>query len=171
MNHSPRRTNPSSKTPMQMWPKGDVEHPTIAMLRVFGSRVWSHLDKEQRVNGDNLSRLSERGIKVGYVNGKNAWKIYFPEKRMALARYHLKFNEHMSTPSPTQPMVLSWKTPSHPFWDASSNVEKGHSPDNTKPALHILPEARHTSASDAPADNVPPQPPAALETSVAVADR
>ena len=169
MNHSPRRTNPSNKTPMQMWPKGDVERPTIAMLRVFGSRVWSHLDKEQRINGDKLSRLSEKGIMVGYVNGMNAWKIYFPDKKMALARYHVKFDENMPTPSPTQPMVLSWKTPSHPFWDAGNKEEKGRNSEDTKSTLHLGHKVRHTSASDAPADSMPPRPPAAPETSVAIA--
>ena len=146
------------------------------MLRVFGSRVWSHLDKEQRVNGDKLSRLSEKGIMVGYANGMNAWKIYFPDKRMALARYHVKFDERMLTPSPTQPTVLSWTTPSHPFWDADNKEEKENSSDDAKSTLPLERESQHTSSSSAPADDMPRQPPemsrrppVALEASIAVA--
>ena len=56
MNHSPRRTNPSNKTPMQMWPKGDVERPTIAMLRVFGSRVME--PPRQRTTSQRRQALS-----------------------------------------------------------------------------------------------------------------
>ena len=52
---------------------------------------------------------------VGYANGMNAWKIYFPDKKMALARYHVKFDERMPTPSATQLMVFPWETPSSPI--------------------------------------------------------
>ncbi len=105
-----------------------------------------------------------------YVNGMNAWKIYFPDKRMALARYHLKFDERMPTPSPTQPTVFSWTTPSHPFWDAD-NKEEEHSSDDAKSTLPLERESQqqHASSSNAPADEMPRRPPVALEASIAVA--
>ena len=80
----------------------------------------------------------------------NAWKIYFPDKKMALARYHVKFNEDMPSPSPTQPMVFSWKAPSHPFWDTSDAETLGHDSVETESTLRLGHKLQLTSTPDAP---------------------
>ena len=88
---------------------------------------------------------------------------------MALARYHVKFDERMPTPSPTQPTVFSWTTPSHPFWDADNKEEKENSSDDAKSTLPLERESQHTSSSSAPADEMLQRPPIALKASIAVA--
>ena len=67
-------------SPMGKWPTAGTIFPTVDILRTFGCVVYSHLEKQQRRDGDKLARLADKGIVVGYAPYMHAWKVTFRAK-------------------------------------------------------------------------------------------
>ena len=115
---------------MDRWPRhGGTEYPTLDMMRPFGCICYSGLLKEQRRDGDKLSRMAEKGVLVGYATRMQAWKVYFPEKGLTLYRANVRFIEDMPPPKDVEVGdEFSWDPPAHPFWEALHRVRSAPRP-------------------------------------------
>ena len=64
--------------------------PDISHLKIFGSPVYIHVKKDAR---KKLGPTTEVGIFVGYTETPHNYRVYFPENRMIVVRWDIKFNE------------------------------------------------------------------------------
>ena len=64
--------------------------PDISHLKIFGSLVYIHVTKDAR---KKLESTAEFGIFVGYTETPHNYSVYFPNIRMIVMRWDIKFNE------------------------------------------------------------------------------
>ena len=64
--------------------------PDIYNLNIFGSSVYVHVIKDAR---KKLEPTIEVGIFVGYIETPHNYRVYFPNSRMIVVRWDIKFDE------------------------------------------------------------------------------
>lgn len=84
-------TSNTLATPYEVW---HGNKPDVAHLRVFGSDVYTYVDRQFRGKFDSKA---EKGILVGYEGDSSNYRIYYPQKRTVLVSKHVKFHEESST--------------------------------------------------------------------------
>ena len=64
--------------------------PDISHLKIFGSPVYIHVTKDAR---KKLESTVEVGVFVGYTETPHNYRVYFPDNRMTVVRWDIKFHE------------------------------------------------------------------------------
>ena len=64
--------------------------PDIYHLNIFGSPIYIHVMKDAR---KKLETTAEVGIFLGYTETSHNYRVYFPNSRMTVMRWDIKFNE------------------------------------------------------------------------------
>lgn len=82
-------------TPYELW---FSKEPEINHLKVFGSKVFSHIPKEKRQKWD---RKAEEGIFVGYCDNTKGFRIWHPEANKVIISRDVTFNENCGTDEAT----------------------------------------------------------------------
>ena len=59
-------------------------------LKIFGSSIYIHVTKDAK---KKLEPTAEVGIFVGYIETPHNYRVYFPNSRMTVVRWDIKFNE------------------------------------------------------------------------------
>ena len=65
----------------------------ISHLKIFGSPIYIHVTKDAR---KKLEPTAEVGILVGYTETPHNYRMYFPDSRMTVVRWDIKFYEDKS---------------------------------------------------------------------------
>ena len=86
INRSPTTAIKDNKTPYEMW---FGRRPNMSHIRVFGSRAFVHMRKEQR-NSKLSDRATER-ILVGYSD--TGYRLWGPHQPRSVISHDVKFNE------------------------------------------------------------------------------
>ena len=64
------------------------KRPAISHLRIFGSPVYIHVTKDAR---KKLETTIEVGIFVGYTETPHNYRVYFPNSKINVVRWDIKF--------------------------------------------------------------------------------
>ena len=64
--------------------------PDISHLNIFGSSVYIHVTKDTR---KKLEPTTEARIFLGYTKTPHNYRVYFPNNKMTVMRWDIKFDE------------------------------------------------------------------------------
>ena len=67
--------------------------PDVSHFNIFGSSVYVHVTKETR---KKVEPTVEIEIFVGYTKTPHNYQVYFPNSRMIVVRWDIKFDEDKS---------------------------------------------------------------------------
>ena len=64
--------------------------PDVSYFKTFGSFVYFHVTKYSK---KKLELKANIGIFVGYTDTPHKYRVYFPNSRMTIVRWDIKFDE------------------------------------------------------------------------------
>jgi hypothetical protein len=64
--------------------------PDVSHFKIFGSSIYVHVTKDSR---KKLEPTAEVGIFVGYTETPHNYRVYFPNNKMTVMRWDIKFDE------------------------------------------------------------------------------
>jgi hypothetical protein len=113
--------------------------PDVSHFKIFGSSVYVHVTKNAR---KKLEPIAEVGIFVGYTETPHNYLVYFPNSKMTIMRWDIKFDEGKS-------MQLSLERELDLHAEEEMLVPKDESQDVDQPheEVHGVEEATHAKPS------------------------
>lgn len=81
------------KTPYELWHQKEAD---FNYFQTFGTEAFVHIPKQKRRKWD---KKAEEGIMVGYGDGVNGYRIFFPDGNVIETHCDVKFIEQSSTNS------------------------------------------------------------------------
>ena len=64
--------------------------PDVSYFKIFSSSIYVHVNKDTR---NKLEPTTEIGIFLGYTSTPHNYQVYFPNNRMTVVRWDIKFDE------------------------------------------------------------------------------
>jgi hypothetical protein len=113
--------------------------PDVSHFKIFGSYVYVHVTKDARKKLESIAKV---GIFVGYTETPHNYRVYFPNSKMTVMRWDIKFNEGKA-------MLLSLERDLDLHVEEELLVPKDESQDVDKPheEVHGVEEATHVEPS------------------------
>ena len=62
----------------------------VSYFKIFGSSIYFHVTKYSR---KELEITAEIGIFLGYTNNPHNYQVYFPNNKLTIVRWDIKFDE------------------------------------------------------------------------------
>ncbi|CEM34227.1 unnamed protein product [Vitrella brassicaformis CCMP3155] len=124
-NRMPTKTNPSEKTPFELfW----GYPPCIKHIRTFGARAYVHQRKDQR---GKLEPRAKLGILVGFdPNTKDGYVVWLPDDRQFVISRDVQVDEHVFPAKEKQPRGPLGIDLVHPQTPVSPDEQTDHHQDH-----------------------------------------